>query len=299
MVPMTEVRAPLKLRRSRNPAIGALDRGGEVLQWRMRDVIVGSTVILVPAVAVNLWMTVVAFDRFDPDDAALPSLSRSTTGTGVEDVSVWLAVSFVGLTTAVVGYFCAQILIGERFASPRPLRGALGVTARRLPAIAWAWLLTHWWVPLFSLAIVTSRDDDAGGLLFLYVTAGWVASTFTLLTVPAMVGEGLGPLRAARRAFRLARVRFGACLVFVLLATVLAGAFLFGVATLAPLLEVTGFVSFGGVAWLVQGILVQLGVVLVVPLVALATAQMYIEVRIDGEGLDLVIDADAAFGARA
>ncbi len=79
----------------------------------------------------------------------------------------------------------------------------------------------------------------------------------------------------------------------------LAGAFFLGLATLAPLLEVTGFITFGGAAWLVQGVLVQIGVLVVVPLVALATAQMYLEVRLDAEGLDLVIDADAAFGVRS
>ena len=43
----------------------------------------------------------------------------------------------------------------------------------------------------------------------------------------------------------------------------------------------------------------QLVVLVVVPLIALATAQVYVEVRVAGEGLDLVIDADAAFGRSA
>ena len=47
---------------------------------------------------------------------------------------------------------------------------------------------------------------------------------------------------------------------------------------------------------IVQGVMLQLVVLIVVPLIALATAQVYVEVRVVGEGLDLVIDADAAFG---
>ena len=38
--------------------------------------------------------------------------------------------------------------------------------------------------------------------------------------------------------------------------------------------------------------------IIVVPLIALATAQMYLEVRLDAEGMDLTIDAEAAFGPR-
>lgn len=270
-----------------------------MLQRRVRDVLVGSTLILVPAVAVNLWMTVVAFDRFDPDEALLPSLSDDTTATGVEDVSVWLAVSFVGVVTVIVGHLAAQILLSDRFSTPVPLRDALRETTRRIPSLVWLWLLTHWWVPVFSLAVLTSSVDDTSGLVTLYVGAAWFASAFTLLAVPAMVGEGLGAFSAARRAFRLARLRYGSCLGFVLLSTVLSGAFLFGLATLAPLLEATGFLPLGDAAWIVQGILVQLGVVLVVPLIAMATAQFYVEVRLDAEGLDLVIAADRAFGVPA
>lgn len=294
---MSDRRAPLTMRRSRQPAIGALDRGGAVLQARVRDVLVGSAVILVPAVALNLWMTVAAFDRFDSDEALLPSFAGNTTGSGVEDVSAWMAIWFVSFVTTLVGFFAAQILLGQRFGTVVSMRRAMANTIKRLPALAWLWLLTHWWVPVFSLAIVSSHDDDVGGLVFMYLVFALFASTFTLLAVPAMAGERIGAFAAAKRAFRLARLRFGACMMFLVLATLLATAFLVGLATLAPLLEVSGFVRFGGFTWLVQGLLVQIGVLAVVPLVALATAQMYVEVRLDAEGLDLVMEADAAFGA--
>lgn len=296
---MTDVREPPVLRRSRTPALGALDRGGAVLQRRLRDVTLSTVAVLVPAVGLNLWATVVAFDRFDPDDALLPTMSRSTTGTGVEDVSAWMAVCGIGVATVIVGHLAAQILIGERFGAPIGARSALGRTLRKLPALVWLWVLTHWWVPLVALLALSVPSADTAPVVFWWLVLGWFVSAFTLLAVPAMVGEGLGPWKAAARALRLARMRYGVCLVFVLLATVLAGGFLFGMATLAPLLEATGFVPFGGAAWIVQGILVQLGVLLVVPLVALATAQLYVEVRLDAEGLDVVVAADAAFGAGA
>ena len=45
----------------------------------------------------------------------------------------------------------------------------------------------------------------------------------------------------------------------------------------------------GDLTPIVQGVMAQLIVLVVVPLVALATAQLYVEVRVVGEGLDLVI----------
>lgn len=289
----------IRLRRSNRPTLAALDGGGAILQRRLRDVMLGAAIILVPTVAINLWATVVSFERFDPDDSLLPTMSTDTIGAGVEDVAAWLGVVFVSAVTAVLGFFAAQILLGERFVNPVPLRQALLATLRRAPAVLALWVLTHWWAPLLSWLMLTGDNDDLGGYVTLYLLAAWFASAFTLLAVPAMVGERLGPVGAAVRAFRLARMRFGSCLGFVLLSTVLGGAFLFGLATLAPLLEVTGFIGFGDFAWLVQGVLVQFGVLLVMPLIALATAQLYLEVRLDAEALDLVIDTDAAFGVRA
>ena len=294
MAPTTQ--HPVRLRRSTSPTLAALDRGGQMMQRRMRDLTVGSALILAPAVVANLWATAVAFDRFDPSEGWLPSMSVGSTG--VEDVSVWLGVVTVGLATALVGFFASQILLADRFGRHVGLGAALRTTLRRLPAVAWLWLLTHWWVPLVTWGVVTSPDGGAG-LAFLLLPAAWVASSFTLLSVPIMVGEAIGPLAAARRAFRLARMRFGACGRFVVLSTLLGGGFVLGMATLAPLLEVTGFVGFGGLLWLVQGVLVQLGVLLTVPIIATATAQLYVELRVDAEGLDLVVAADSAFGVRS
>ena len=289
-------RNPLRLRRSRSPVLSALDGGGAIFQRRMRDVLVGSAAILAPAVAINLWMTVVAFDRFDPNDTLFPSVVGDDTGTGVEDVSVFFAAVFASFVTAIVGHFVAQLLIGERFRNPVTIGRALLNTLRRVPALSLAWIVGHFWVPLFALIAVSVQDEDASGVIMLFLIVALFASTATLLVVPAMVGEAIGPIAALSRGWRLVRLRYGACMLFVLLASSLASLFLLGVATLVPLLEVTGFATFGGAAWIVQGILVQLGVLIIVPLVALGTAQLYVEVRLDGEGLDLVIDADAAFG---
>ena len=284
-----------RLRRSRGPVIAALDGGGGIFQQRLRDVLIGATVILVPAVALNVWVTVLGYDRLDPNDSAVPSFLGDDTGSGIEDVAVWLALVFASFVTAVVGHFAALILLGERFRTPITLGAALRRTLRRLPAVFAAWAVTHWWFPVMALIVVTAQSDVVGLWIFLFVIVSWFVAAATLLVIPAMVGERLGPLAAARRSLRLARLRYGVCVAFVLLATFLALLLAIGIGTLVPLLEATGFVALGDATPIVQGVMAQLIVLVVVPLIALATAQVYVEVRIAGEGLDLVIDTDAAF----
>lgn len=285
-----------RLRRSRGPVLASLDGGGSILQRRLRDVMVGATVILVPAVALNVWVSILGHDRLDPDDATVPSFLANDTAGGIEDLATWLAIVFASIVTAIVGHFVAQILLGERFREPVSLVQALKRTGRRLPAIVVAWALTHWWQPLMALLVVSSEAGAAGAWLFLCALVAWFCSAATLFVIPAMVGERLGPLAAAKRNWRLVRRCYGLCVRFVLLATSLSALLLGGIATLVPLLEETGFVSLGDASWIVQSVLVQLAVLLVVPLIALGTAQAYLETRLDAEGLDLQIDADRAFG---
>jgi hypothetical protein len=289
-------RSSFRLRRSRGPVLASLDGGGSILQRRLRDVMVGAAVILVPAVALNVWVSVLGYDRLDPNDSALPSFLSDDTGGGIEDLATWLSIVFASLVTAVVGYFAAQVLLGERFRNPVSLGRALARTGRRLPSIAAAWALTHWWYPIMALIVVTAEADLVGVWLVLFVFVSWFSSAATLLVIPAMVGEQLGPFAAAKRNWRLVKLRYGLCVVFVLLATLLSALLLLGIATLVPLLGELGFLALGDAAWIVQSIMVQLAVLVVVPLIALGTAQAYLEVRLAGEGLDLQIDAERAFG---
>jgi len=257
---------------------------------------VGSTVILVPAVALNVWVLIVGDDRLDPNDTAVPSFLSDDTGSGIEDVATWSSIVFASFVTAVVGYFAAQILLGERFRSPVSMSRALARTGRRLPSIAAAWALTHWWFPIMVLIVVSAEADLVGVWIFLFVFVAWFSSAAALLVIPAMVGERLGPFAGAKRNWRLVKLRYGVCVLFVLAATMLSVLLLFGIATLVPLLDQYGFLALGDATWVVQSVMVQIAVLVVVPLIALGTAQVYLEIRLDGEGLDLQIDADSAFG---
>ncbi|MEL6892497.1 MAG: hypothetical protein AAFP84_12920 [Actinomycetota bacterium] len=286
-----------RLARSDRPLLSALDGGGDSFQRHLRDLLVGTAALLGPLVAVNLWVTVVAFDRFDPDDALFPSLGTGT-DSGIEDVATFIGATFMSLATAIVGFYVATVVLADRLGRPVPGLGVgLRRTLRHLPIVTVAWVFGHWWQPVLVLFAVSAEEDDVAGVVMLLGLLAWVSSAATLFTIPAMVAERLGPIAALRRAWRLFRRASGTTLMLVLLSVLLGGLYLVGVATLAPLLEANGFVDFGGAAWIVQGVLVQLGVLLVVPLVACCTTQCYVEVRLDRESLDVLVAADDAFGA--
>lgn len=276
--------------------LGALDGGGTVLQRRGRDVLVGSSLLLVPLVALNLWSTVLAFDR--DGSTTLTAFGGDEVGTGIEDVAAMLVVVFASLAAAVVGYFASTILIGDRFGSHIGMWTAMRSTLKRLHLIIVAWAIGHFWVPFLATWALASRSSEIGARLTLVLPTAALAATATLFVIPVMVAERTGPLRALKRSWRLARIRFGPAFGFVLSATLLGGLLLLGIASLPALAESAGFVTFGAYDWLAQGIAGQLGVIIVVPLIALATAQMYIEVRLDAEGMDIALDADLAFGRR-
>jgi hypothetical protein len=285
----------LRLRRSRNPVLAALDGGGDVWQRRGRDMLVGAVILIAPMVALNLWTTVLAFDRLDGSGPSLPGFNDDAT-TGIEEVALLLALLLASLTAAVVGIFAATILVGDRFGTTVGLRQALWSTLRLLPVAVAAWVVGHWWLPLVDAWVIGARSDEVGGRLFLALPVALVATSLLLYVGPVIVAERVGPLRALRRSWKLARMRFGSSVGFVASSTVLGALLLVGMASLPALLEWTGFITFGEYTWLANGIAAQLGVIITVPLVALATAQMYLEVRLDAEGMDLTLDTNAAFG---
>lgn len=287
----------LRLRRARNPVLSALDGGGDVLQRRGRDVLVGVVVLIAPMVALNLWTTVLAFERLDGPGPTLPGFADDAS-TGIEELSLLLALLLASLTAAVVGVFAATLLVADRFGAPVGLADALRSTVRRLPATVVAWAVGHWWLPFLDAWAVGAGTDELGSRAMVALPVAMLASALVLFVAPVIVAERAGPVRALRRSWRLARLRYGWAVSFVAASAILGALLLVGVASLPAMLELTGLVTFGDYAWLANGVAAQIGVIVTVPLVALGTAQMYLEVRLDAEAMDVVLDADAAFGPR-
>jgi hypothetical protein len=290
-----------RLRRQPRPVLGSLDTAGVLVQRHAREVIVGSAWILLPGLVVGLVATTLAFDRYQSLHGAAVSVPELLGGqqaaTGVEELLWFVGVVIGSLAACLVGGFVATLVVQHSTEQPLRVRAGYRTLAPRLPALTIAWLLGHAWFPLVVLLL---HHVSGGGLALLAVFGSplvLVAVAFTLLAAPAIVIEGLGPIGGLRRAWRLARARFGLLFRFVLASIVIGLLVQYGIAYLPRLLQATGLISFGRFGWLIEGVAGQLGRLISTPLVATATAIVYLDVRMAAEGMDLLVDAELAFGS--
>jgi hypothetical protein len=288
------------LRKHQRLVLGSIDHAGYVLSRRGRTVIIGSALFLIPVVAVNLVTSLLVFDRFDSFDGAVVSMPELFGGvrsaTGVETLLSYLGLLTTSLSTALVGGYSATVLLQHRFGGEVTMPAALRSTLRRLPTLGLAWLMSHCWMLLGAWLMVRVSGADWAPLLIVVVPLVGLVIAATLLVAPVIIVERLGPLRAIRRAWKLVRSRFSASLVFVAATTVVGGGLRLGLTWLPRLSSSTGLVTFGPYGWLAEGIAGQVAQLVTVPLVALATAEFYLQVRVRAEGMDLVMAADDAFG---
>jgi hypothetical protein len=121
---------------------------------------------------------------------------------------------------------------------------------------------------------------------------GAVASLFVS---PVVVAERARPGAAVRRAWRLMRGNWGVGIAYVSSMAVLNTLLVGGLTLLPGLAEESGLVSFFGNVDVVSGVVANLALLLVVPFNAMTTAQLYLQVRMRREGIDLVDAAEGAF----
>ena len=291
---------PWRLRRQPRPVLGSLDAAGVLVQRHAREFVVGSAWILLPGIAIGLVATTLAFDRYQSLKGAAISVPELLGGqqaaTGVEELLWYVGLAIASLAACIVGGFVATLVVQHSRDQPLSVGAAYRALVARVPALAFAWLLGHAWFPL---VLVLLGNVAGTGFVVLAVLASplvVVAVTFTLLAAPSIVVEGLGPIGGLRRAWRLARTRFGLLFGFVCASVIIGLLVQYGIAYLPRLLQATGLVSFGRFGWLIEGMAGQLGRLVSTPLIATATALVYLEVRMTAEGMDLVVEADRAFG---
>ncbi|MEO5725229.1 MAG: hypothetical protein ABIQ39_05580, partial [Ilumatobacteraceae bacterium] len=252
--------------------------------------------------ALNLLFTSLLFDRVGTFDKAVVSLPElvGTIGSasGVDTVLAYVGVLTTSLGVALVGGYVAALTVRYEFGRAVSLGACLRDVARRLPVVAVAWFVAHLWLFVVAVAIVQMPGAELAALSALVVPAGTALLAVVLFVSPVVVIERLGPLASVRRAASLARARFGACIGFVLVAGVIGLGLRFGITFLPRLAAVTGLVGFGPFGWLVEGVAGQLAQLVAVPLVALATVEMYLQMRVAVEAIDIVVAADRAFPVR-
>ena len=262
------------------------------MQRRARDVLLGSAVIGVPMMALNVLLTIVAFNRFDTFDTVLGSKGY----VGAQSGFILVALAVQSLTAHLVGAYCATFLVRYQMGGDPRMRDCLLAVVKRLPLLIVSWALTHWWALLLDLWVITSDTAGLAALFWVVPALAALLGTCVLLVTPVMMGEKLG-LGAIGRAFRLIRTRFGAGFGFMWACGLLSVLLFSFIAFLPVLAKSTGLVTFGPYTWLVQGVSSQLALLIVVPFTAIATAQLYLQVRVHAEGLDITMAADRAFGA--
>ena len=283
-----------RLRRTERLIVGSIDGAAHVLQRCARTVLVGSAILMVPMVAVGVLLAVLAFDRFDAVDGLLGDRGYI----GAESGFVFLAAALQSFTAHLIGAYAAVFLVRYQMGGSPGIAECVRAVLRRLPLLIATWLLTHWWALLFNLWLISSDRSALAALIWVLPAGASLLSTCVLLVTPVIMGEKLG-LAAIPRAWRLVRTRFGAALGFVWACGVLAVMLFAFIAFLPQLAEATSLVTFGSYAWLVQGVTSQLALLIVIPFTAMATAQLYLQIRVHAEGLDITIAADRAFGAAA
>ncbi|MCU1396086.1 MAG: hypothetical protein JWM34_4514 [Ilumatobacteraceae bacterium] len=290
-----------RLRRETRPVIGSLDGAGVMVQRNTRELVLGSAWILLPGVVLNLVATSLAFDRYQSLKGSTVSIPELLGGqkaaTGIEQLLWYLGLVVNSLAACLVGGFVATLVVARRTGGVVRIRSGYRSLVRRLPALFVAWLVGHCWFPLVALALSRLSDSDLAPLAILGAPLVLVAATLTVVVAPAIVVEQLGPFAGLRRGIRMARTSFGVLLSFVLASMVIGLLVQYGIAYLPRLLQAIGLISFGRFGWLIEGVAGQLGRLISVPLVAVATALVYLEMRMKTEGMDIVLDADLAFPA--
>ncbi len=290
----TKTATTTRLRRTDQLVVGSIDAAAHVFQRRARQVVLGSAVLMVPMVGLHLLLTVLAFDQYQQLDSFLGDRGY----VGVETGLVLLGLVVQSLSAHLIGAYTAAYLVPYQMGDEPRAGACLRRVVRKLPLLMLTWALTHWPTLLTMWWFATIAPTDVVALAWIMVPIIALISAMSLVVAPVVMIEQLG-VRSIARAWRLTRTRFGAAFGFVF-ACGLLGVMLAAFITFLPqLAKSTGFITFGSFGWLVQGVTTQLAVLIVLPFVAIATAQMYLQLRVQAEGLDIVIAADRVFGGAA
>lgn len=288
-----------RLRRHRRQILGAIDGGGVILQRCGRHALLGTAVFLVPVMLLDLIVANLAVDRFTSFDEAAVSVPQIIGGVdaaaGVETLLTTLALIAGSLAVALAGGVLALIAVRRSLGQPIRLSSCLRATVRASPSLLIGWVVGHAWFPIGAVvAAQTTTEEVVPFLVLMAPLVGWLVSVM-LFVSPVAVIERLGPWRTMRRAVRLARSRLGTCFGFVVMSALIGGGLRLLLSSLPRLVEATGLFSFGRFGGLAEGVFGQLAILVTVPLIGLSTAMLYLQVRMDAEGIDLLLEVDRAF----
>jgi hypothetical protein len=290
-----------RLKPLERPTVAAIDVAGQIMQRNGRAVIVGSAILMVPMLALNMLVARLVY-RTSDGGSVVPSLPDALGGidasAGSETMVRFIAAITASITAAWVGAFVCSLALGHQLGADVSPRRAMTTAVRRLPAVTGAWLIGHWWAWPASWIVANTTTETAWTLVaFCAVLIIWPLSTLTVYVVPVMVGEHLGLGAGLRRGIGLARGRFTMAASFVAFTGALGLSLRLAIGWVPDLAEQTGLVTFGQWRSTISGLAAQIGLLIALPLIAVATSVMYLQTRVHAEGLDLQLAAADAFGS--
>jgi hypothetical protein len=231
--------------------------------------------VLVVALPLNIVNTLITAST---SDNAFNLDSNTSTGTGRDFSSgttelagflLTTTLSIVLMTIATAA--CFRAVSGVYLGEAPTVGGSLAFAASRLlPVIGLSVLYFLGLIPAFVALIIP----------FVWLSVAWSVS------FPALLSEGIGPVAALRRSFRLVKGRwwptFGALLVMYLLVAVISG-------ILGALLGATliAAVDNEAVAAVFYTIINTLSSLITLPLMASVLTVVYFDLRVRKEGFDL------------
>lgn len=249
-----------------------LDAGLKLFRSRPRDMVLATLVPTLPAVVL---LVLVQLSSGNPD-----SMIRTDEATGVETVDGGAFALFLGGTVVST----LVLLVATNLALAGTMRISIGVYLGE--EVTWRESLRfalQRWTSLTALLVLTVLGTSVG-LLACVLPYFWLTGIWAV-AVPALVVEGLGPIRSLGRSRRLVSGRFWPVLGTVVLAGLLASV-LQGI-LVAPVivLQLTGQ-SFL-LTSLLTGVAQLAGSALTLPYTAAVTAVVYFDLRVRKEGYDL------------
>jgi hypothetical protein len=262
-----------------------LDGAFRLLRANLATIVLVTAVFFVPLELVSAFLT---RDLFGGQGILQvlrdPSLTEQQFSGGLSGVQLGgtVATSLLGLLiTPFVGGAITQVVAASYLGRQLSAGDAIKTTGRRVWALLGAAIFVH---------VV-----EAVGLL-LCILPALVAMTFFICTTPAVVLEGLGPIRSMRRSWALVRPRFWPVLGIAVVSGLLASFLTSVLGTPFTLgAELVGL-RWGFVLLAIGSILPAL---VASPFVSIVATLVYFDARIRHEGFDLQMIAGGLADGRA
>lgn len=276
--PVEPPRLPVALRAM--TATDIIDGAWGVIKARPRTVFAITAIIILPIEIVAALLAQGSVALFDQLASSLDS-SPSSGGVALGSAGVILAQLVQNLGPFLLGAAIARLVSSWYAGGDMTARQAVVAAFRKAPALLGAFAIL---IPVKVIGWVPC------GLALPFILP------LIMTTAPAIVIEDLGPVSGPKRAFDLARRRYWACVGVWGLAFIVEMLVNVALSLLPSLLS--GFVP-SAIAPVVSAAGAVFAAFITKPFVVAVAVLLYLDLRVRTEGLDLELEANAAFARAA